>query len=247
MRKGELTDEDYGVLKSRVKAYDELMKSLKKRKRDDLTIKPTVLYSKKKDVSSYNKMQLDMLPGESHIYIANDALEQKGTTMQRSTEYYDKILDETIPSFMEFKLGSQVMLKYNLDLEKGLVNGSRGVITECGEGYVNVRFINNEQVRIVPQAWEWEDEDVKIVRTQIPLILSWCVTIHGIQGCTLDYVICDLGPSIFENAQAYVALSRVRSLDSLFIRNLRRTSIRANETAKTFLERKSDKESILNG
>lgn len=71
-------------------------------------------------------------------------------------------------------------------------------------------------------------------RAQIPLLLAWSITIHRVQGCTLDYAECNLGQSVFEKGQAYVALSRVRNLEGLYITNLYPKCIKANEKALEF-------------
>ena len=53
--------------------------------------------------------------------------------------------------------------------------------------------------------------------SQIPLILSWAITIHKAQGATLLHAKIDIGCGIFEAGQTYVALSRVKSLDGLYL------------------------------
>ena len=65
--------------------------------------------------------------------------------------------------------------------------------------------------------WEFEEKDFKIIKTQIPLQLAWAITIHKIQGATLNLALIDAGFSIFEYGQSYVALSRVTSIDGLYL------------------------------
>jgi ATP-dependent DNA helicase PIF1 len=76
--------------------------------------------------------------------------------------------------------------------------------------------------------------------SQIPLRLAWAMTVHKAQGCTLDAVTVDLGNSIFETGQAYVALSRVRRLDRLSLVNFNLQSLRVDPVVKAFF-RKSEK------
>jgi ATP-dependent DNA helicase PIF1 len=76
---------------------------------------------------------------------------------------------------------------------------------------------------------EWPvDGYESIARKQIPLILAYAVTCHKIQGASLESAYIDIGPSVFEFGQAYVALSRVKSLDALYLHDYERKSIRAH-------------------
>ena len=68
--------------------------------------------------------------------------------------------------------------------------------------------------------WSLDENDNSIIKTQIPLIHAWAITIHKSQGMTLDYVVTDIGDNIFEYGQIYVVLSRVKSLDGLFLKNI---------------------------
>ena len=70
--------------------------------------------------------------------------------------------------------------------------------------------------------------------SQLPLILSWAVTIHKSQGSTLDYAIINIGKDIFEAGQTYVALSRLRALSGLFIEHFSIKSIMINPKVQEF-------------
>ena len=63
---------------------------------------------------------------------------------------------------------------------------------------------------------------------QIPLILSWAITIHKSQGITLDSAIIDAGDNIFECGQIYVAFSRVKSLEGLYLLKFNHKRIKTN-------------------
>lgn len=240
IRSGQITPSDYSKLEERVKAYDDLQKEHRTKRRrieGEQQIQPTVLYSKKMDVSNFNASKLDKLPGECFMYFAEDEYKQKESISTRTQSYYEKMLDDAIPSMLQFKPGSQVMLKTNLDIQNGLANGSRGVVLECFEDAVMVKFRNDQKIRVSKQVWEWEDDNMLATRSQIPLIMAWGLTIHSCQGCTLDYAVCDLGTSVFENAQAYVALSRVRSLEGLLISSLYKRSFLVNKKALQFVNK----------
>jgi ATP-dependent DNA helicase PIF1 len=158
-------------------------------------------------------------------------------------------------------VGAQVMLITNLNPEAGLVNGSRGVVVgfrrqeaDVGEtkGAVQkktdellplVQFKSGERRVIDYNDWEITDFPVimagqtasaGIKRRQIPLKLAYAVTIHKAQGATLDCALIDVGDRTFECGQAYVALSRVKDLESLYIHDLDAAAFRAHPKVKEF-------------
>jgi hypothetical protein len=73
--------------------------------------------------------------------------------------------------------------------------------------------------------------------SQIPLILAWALTIHKSQGATMDTAEIDVGSGIFECGQTYVALSRVKSLDGLYLTSYDVTKIKINKKVKDFYEK----------
>jgi ATP-dependent DNA helicase PIF1 len=83
----------------------------------------------------------------------------------------------------------------------------------------------------------WESDEIKgLQREQIPLRLAYAVTIHKAQGATLDCALVDIGDNTFEYGQAYVALSRVKSLDSLYIWDLNPSAFRVHPKVKAYLD-----------
>jgi ATP-dependent DNA helicase PIF1 len=72
--------------------------------------------------------------------------------------------------------------------------------------------------------------------SQIPLILAWALTIHKAQGATLDIAEIDAGSGIFECGQTYVALSRVKSLEGLYLQSFDSNRIRINRKVQDFYE-----------
>ena len=130
------------------------------------------------------------------------------------------------PAQLKLKRGARVMAVKN-DPQKRWVNGSLGTITDLNKDEVFVRFDSGGAVRKIEKAkWEaisykWNGTDQKMEEAatatfeQIPLILAWAVTIHKAQGLTLDDVRIDLGRGAFASGQAYVALSRARTLAGL--------------------------------
>ena len=71
----------------------------------------------------------------------------------------------------------------------------------------------------MPVTARWEKNGMNYSRTQLPLILAWAITIHKSQGLTLSKAVIDLGPRDFALGLAFVAISRVKSLDGLAFRS----------------------------
>lgn len=232
VRVGEQTLEDLQSLKSRHKSFSKLRKILSKNKDKVNILKPTILYSKRVDVQFYNDRELQKIDRPSKTFIAKDTLTSLNENV--NIEHYEYLLDDIIPNTITLKEGAQVMLRFNYDVNAGLVNGSRGVVLSITNEGVFVRFVSGIKILITPHTWEFEDNKNTISRRQIPLILAWAMTIHKSQGCTLDYAICDLGPSVFEYGQAYVSLSRVRNIKGLFISDFYEGSIKTSKTAKKY-------------
>lgn len=139
------------------------------------------------------------------------------------------------------KKNSVVMCTFNIDVENGICNGSQGVVLDfpkIGEGKfgVLVKFYNGKIIRV--DAHTWQSDDLPCVAVQqVPLCLSWALTIHKIQGATLPMGHLDIGSSIFEYGQTYVALSRIQSLDGLYIDKFYPDKIKANPLVIEFYEK----------
>lgn len=227
-RTGSLSPESYAILESR--------KTMEWKRQE---IKPTLLFTKNQDVSAINDAQLGKLTGEEHVFRAETTRAPRLPAEVLKT-IVDK-LDKDAPYELELciKEKSQVMLLTNQDPAAGLVNGSRGIVTGFGkDGYPLVKFLNGPalSVRIPPAAWssDSEKEGDGVTREQIPLRLAYALTIHKAQGASLDSALIDVGPSTFEYGQAYVALSRVRSMEALYIFEISQRAFRAHPTVKAF-------------
>ena len=128
------------------------------------------------------------------------------------------------------------MLLKNLDIPNGLANGSRGVVTGFDGDMPRVRFLNGQERVIEQNIWEVEENDKKILRAQqVPLKVAYAISIHKSQGCSLDYAEIDLS-DVFEYGQAYVGLSRVKSLEGLSIIDINYDYIDAHPKAVEYYE-----------
>lgn len=209
---------------------------------NNLGIVPTKLYSTRKDVNRINQVEINKLKQQGQVsktYVATTNIESTLDLSAKQKHFLISRMEKdcVVPSRLEFVVGCQVMLVHNLDIDKGLVNGSRGVVIGLEEGSVDVRFLNSIVMKIEPHMWSYREEDhTRVTLSQIPLIVAYSGTIHKTQSQTLEYVVVDLGSSIFEYGQAYTALSRVRSLDGLQIESLQIDRIRTHPRVKAFYE-----------
>lgn len=218
IRVGEHTEEDIAFLQTRHQAY----KSYKKRKEIDIfKIKPTVLYSKKVDVKRENKKNMRRLDGPSVFFDASDEFvpSSKCKDSEKSEEVLKTLAEMAFPESIEMRVGAQVILKFNICVETGLVNGSRGVVTGINKDGCYVKFMHKNDSVFIPSTEMkfYEKEHGHFTRNQVPLKLAYASTIHSCQGLSLDCAAVDLGRSIFSPGQAYVALSRVRNPIGLYL------------------------------
>lgn len=190
-------------------------------------IEPVVLECRNVDVDAFNRQRLSALPGDEISISAVDSGEAKFvSTLDRSC---------LAPSDLRLKIGAQVMLLKNLDVEGGLVNGSVGIVKSIGESSVCVDFGDAGTCEVQGARWSLCDGDGNVLATrdQVPLRLAYAITIHKSQGCTLTKAKVNLR-SAFAYGQAYVALSRVRDLSGLYIEDIRWESIMASPAALAF-------------
>jgi len=238
-RVGELSTESYDILESR--------KTMEWKRQE---IKPTLLFTKNTDVNTINENQLAKLTGEEHVFEATTESPAKMTPdiVEMLVDKLDR--DAPYEVRLRLKVRAQVMLLKQLYEEKpddrdpkkvsrtliqGLVNGSRGVVTGFApDGNPIVKFINGRTITVRQATWASDEEEDAVKRSQVPLRLAYALTIHKAQGASLDSAIVDVGPSSFECGQAYVALSRVRSLEALFVFEIAQKAFRAHPVVKAF-------------
>ena len=209
------------------------------RSRQDLNwrankIKPTLLFPKRAEVDAVNDSNLRALTGKRYTYdarIIHDLIPSgyMDANFNRALELFDANAPFSV--HLELTIGAQVMLIANI--ESGLVNGSRGVIIDFALDLPVVEFLNGIKRTIGNHSWPIEDYEL-VSRSQIPLRLAWASTCHKAQGITLDSALIDIGSSVFEYGQAYVALSRVRSLDALYVYDFDPIAFKAHPRVKEF-------------
>jgi len=244
LRLGDYNTDDIAMLISRVDAPLT----------DFAHIVPTRLFSRRVSVDEINNQSLDALgpTAETEVYSASVHWEletpkgvrlpdNKRATMVHALQQAASLEKHVVPKELTLKVGAQVMLVCNLDVENGLVNGSRGVVI----GFVQpddgrkkmpvVEFTNGQEMMIQRFVWETAVEGAGTVYyRQVPLTLAWALTIHKAQGVSLDCAEIQLDDSVFAQGQAYVALSRIRSLAGLRLVSFKRTALKTHPLVKSF-------------
>ena len=180
---------------------------------------------------SMNKTKLEQLETPAFTYHA--AVEGKLNMKEKMPAPIELIL----------KIGAQVMFLKN---ETHWVNGTLGKVVKLSAEEIWVEL--DEAAYLVSKA-EWEsikyeyneekdsiDENIIGSYKQFPLQLAWAITIHKSQGKTFDKVVIDLGKGVFTHGQAYVALSRCRTLDGIYLRQpLQLSDMRLDKKVANFL------------
>lgn len=137
--------------------------------------------------------------------------------------------DSSAPMRLRLKVGAQVIFCRN-DYSHGCANGTIGMVKELEEDKITIRLENGTELNVKQATWEsyervYNRETRKMesrvvgTYTQYPLRLAWAITIHKSQGMTFERMHLDLTRGTFAPGQAYVALSRMRSLRGLTLSN----------------------------
>jgi len=243
-RCGEIRDDHVTILRSRMNLDW-----------DGLEIKPTLIFPRRTEVDRINAANLAALEGESYTYATKTEFKDTapaGVIASAATPEGQQLIerfdgDAPYNTVETLTIGAQVMLIHNKDQDAGLVNGSRGVITKfipSGTGSERipvVLFKNGVETPVGRHTWEM-DTLPGLCRSQVPLRLAYACTIHKSQGASLDCALIDIGSSVWEYGQAYVALSRVRSLDGLYVFSFDKRAVKAHPVVRAFYRKLNAKE-----
>jgi len=193
--------------------------------KSDFGLEPTKLYSHNKNVDAENELELSKLSGKMSEY----KMQTRGNRNLVETLKKSCLAPETL----ELKEGAKVMfIKNNFDI--GYVNGTLGIVTKCGYEEIKVKTLSGKIINLERESWRIEEDGkTKAEIIQYPLRLAWAITVHKSQGMSLDTAEIDLSRS-FERGMGYVALSRVRSLEGLFLKGLNEMALRINEEVLEF-------------
>ena len=202
-REGTVTREGAAILKKRVAMFPKA--SILR------------LFTHNTQVDKWNAYQLGAIEAPEHV------LHAEGSGPREEIEWLQKNL--VTPSELRIKEGARVMVTANLREAGGgdalmAANGDMGTVTGWTADEVAVRLDNGREILIEPHEWDFDPTSESETGTfrQFPLRLAWAATIHKSQGLTLDSALIDIRAAR-EPGQAYVAVSRVKSLAGLHLKD----------------------------
>ena len=194
--------------------------------------------------------------------INNQALKDlNGKLVTYSPEIIGDFPDKIFPveAELQLKLGAQVMfIKNDPSIEKQYFNGKMGFIRSLSEQEIRVHFPEEDKT-IDVEKYEWRnirykiDDKTKEIEEELlgtfvhyPIKLAWAITVHKSQGLTFDKAALDVS-QVFQPGQAYVALSRLRSLDGLILLSpLRMSGISSDPDVMDYAQNKASDELLEN-
>jgi uncharacterized protein YpbB len=221
-------------------------------------------------LNRYVNPTFDALKTEGYITLTThnakaDTMNAKAlaTLNGKSFHYSAEITGEFPPHMypidpeMELKVGAQVMfIKNDIALDKQFYNGKMGKIESLSKDEISVHF-PEENTTITVDHYEWNniryamDERTGEIKEEVlgtfvhyPLKLAWAITVHKSQGLTFDKAVLDV-TDVFAPGQAYVALSRLRSLDGLVLLNpMRMNGLSSDQSVVSFAQHKADNSTL---
>ncbi|MEK7470672.1 MAG: PIF1 family ATP-dependent DNA helicase [Patescibacteria group bacterium] len=210
---------------------------------DTLNIRSKVQIPEQEIVNLVTTNQLVYEINDYHLEKLNEKLHEYRASIFGNLEQSAFPTEE----ILRLKKGAQVMLLKN-DREKRWVNGSIGIVQNLLDGEIKVN-IDGFTHTIPQETWnkiryyynqntKKVEEEVVSSFTQFPLRLAWAMTIHKAQGKTLGSVVVDMGDGAFAHGQTYVALSRCKSLEGLYLkRDIAQEDIIVDPAIVTFMDK----------
>jgi len=200
-----------------------LQERLNEKRPADLVV--TRLYSHNMDVDSINSRHLRDITEPSKVYeMQTSGVTAKIEQLQKSV---------LAPESLELKIGAEVMFVSNNFLA-GFVNGTRGRVVDFVDDLPLVELPSGREIKVERHSWKLEEDGrARAEVAQLPLRLAWAITIHKSQGMSLDAAEIDLSRS-FTPGMGYVALSRVRSMDGVYLVGINRMALAMHPTIFEF-------------
>lgn len=168
----------------------------------------TRLYSHNMDVDTINLRHLNDITEAGKVY----EMVSKG----QAAKIEQLVKSVLAPAKLELKIGAEVMFVAN-NFANGYVNGTRGKVIDFVDNLPLVQLANGREIKVELHSWKLEEDGrTRAEVSQLPLRLAWAITIHKSQGMSLDAAEIDLSRS-FTPGMGYVALSRVRSMEGVYL------------------------------
>ena len=250
VRKAQITPDDELILKSRITTLDN----------PNHFTSALHVYGTNQQTDQYNSTMLQKLTTQKYIIKSSDITKDRNTA-QVNLSFEGKKRAETggLAGTLTVAENAFVRLTSNIDVADGLANGVRGIITRIitdNQGCVTTILVKFDDKKVGQKAKAasqyksqyphavpiyrhgvpFQYKNITVFRSQFPLILSWASTIHSVQGLTVDRIVVDLS-KIFAAGQAYVALSRVKTLEGLQILNYKSTAFRTDKRVEQEMTR----------
>lgn len=200
------------------KTYNRLL-SLQETKFENDII-PTKLFPINKDVDNINTLEFNKLCKKE------DSVKYEYKSVPYNKTIKSELYDITLVK------NTQVMITRNIDIDNGLINGTRGIIVNLNENSVIIKDKNNKLHTI--EYFNDLDQFYKPIIKFMPIKLAYAMSIHKSQGSTIDAVEIDAGCNIFTYGQLYTALSRATSLSSIKLLDLHPASFMTHPKVKKF-------------
>jgi len=177
------------------------------------------LYSHNFDADQINQYNLGLLKGRQKLY----KMRTKG-----SKKNVDDLKRSIIsPIELYLKTGSEVIFTAN-NYSLGYVNGDRARVVGFKAGYPIVRMNRSAYLTVKEHHFRREVDSLTIAEAwQLPLKLAWAITIHKSQGMSLEEAQIDLSRA-FSAGMGYVALSRLRTINGLYLLGFNKMSLYVN-------------------
>lgn len=186
------------------------------------------LHSHNKNVDEINEIGLKNLEGKEFIY-------KMITTGKKN--FVENLMNSCLsPEILKLKVGAKVIFTKN-SMEGEYANGTMAEVIELESFFIKVRTKTGKMIDVKQTDWSVESDGKVIAKiTQYPLRLAWAITVHKSQGMSLDEAVISLGET-FEYGQGYVALSRIRSLEGVYLKSYNPKALRVNEAISEFDEK----------
>lgn len=191
----------------------------------------TLLFGRRSEADSLNQNKLESLKQRLWEFPTDVHLSAKC-----STPIETLLKHSPIAEVLRLKEGALVMIRKN-DLNEEYVNGSLGIIKTITEDEVTIKLLSGATVSLIKEEFHVLDGDGTIVATMsnFPLSLGWATTIHKSQGSSIDSLCVNL-KGLWEYGQVYVALSRAKDPEQLYVEAWTRGSIKAHPSVIRFYD-----------